>query len=98
MLSKQILKIPVMGKFLKWCGKNSMAIYGFHALDSITMYELFKLMPSFYIIDSWGEYFVYLFIRLAVDVLLAFVFVVAKNKIQTVIKNRPKKNIPAEAE
>lgn len=97
-LSQLLVKIPVVGTFFKWCGKYSIAIYGFHSLDSIILYEIFKILPSFNKIDSWSEYWVYLALRIGVIVALSFVYVSFKNLAIFLINERKNKRLAAKSE
>ena len=89
--SKQILKIPVISTFLKWCGRYSLVIFGFHSLDGIIMYEVCKLLPAFNKINSWSEYFAYLAVRIGIILILAFGYVLIKNKIKYFIQMKKTK-------
>lgn len=87
-LSKAITSIPIVNIFFKWCGKYSLAILGVHSLDGIIMYEVCKIIPSFNIINSWGEYFIYMVVRIGSILILAFGYIFAKSKIKVFMKNK----------
>lgn len=87
-ISMKIMKIPVINMFLKWCGKNSLAVFGVHSLDGIIMYEVCKIIPAFNIINSWGEYFLYLTVRISLILILAFCYIFTKDKTKAFINSK----------
>ena len=77
-LSKPLYRLPAVGPFLNWCGKYSLYIYGFHAMDAFVLVPIKKVVLNFIGLPSTKGALLFSAIRLCVVLLGAFLFVLVK--------------------
>lgn len=80
--SKLLERIPLIGKGLLWCGKNSIYIYALHAFDIRILAYLKNFVLSFYALPSTKGAILFAFIRVLSVLTASVIFVFIKNGIQ----------------
>ena len=81
--SKILEKVPLIGKGLLWCGKNSIYIYALHAFDIRILAYLKNFVLSFYALPSTKGAVLFAFIRVLSVLTASIIFVFVKNGIQS---------------
>ncbi|MCI8527505.1 MAG: hypothetical protein HFF17_16710 [Oscillospiraceae bacterium] len=87
-LSKPLYRVPVLGPFLNWCGKNSIFIYCFHAIDRNVLFQIKSVVLKFFALPSTKGALLFSVIRLTGVVAAAFLFVMIKKYIGNMIKQK----------
>lgn len=81
-ISKVLYKIPYLGVFLKWCGKNSIYLYGVHALDRSILVQIKSMVLKVIALPSTKGALLFSVIRVSIVILGAFLFLLIKKYVQ----------------
>ena len=89
--SKGLYRIPVLGGFLDWCGRSSIYIYCFHAIDKSLLLPVKRVVLRFFGLPSTKGALLFSGFRLLFVLLGALVFVVIKTVVQELWREQKRK-------
>lgn len=89
--SKGLYRIPVLGGFLNWCGRNSIYIYCFHAIDKNVLLSIKRVVLRFFALPSTKGALLFSGMRLLFVLLGALLFVVVKTLVQEFRRDQKRK-------
>lgn len=89
--SKGLYHVPVLGGFLNWCGRNSIYIYCFHAIDKNILLSIKHVVLRFFPLPSTKGALLFSGMRLLFALLGALVFLVVKNLVKELRREQKKK-------
>lgn len=78
--AKGVEHVPVLGRFLLWCGKNSLFIYAFHALDVQYLAYLKGIVSAYISFPSTKGALMVIPLRIIGVVTVTAIFVFIKNR------------------
>ncbi len=89
--SKWLYRVPALGVFLNWCGRNSIYIYCLHAIDRTIIVPIKRVVLMVFPLPSTKGALLFVVIRLCCILLGALLFVVAKIIVQEFIREQKRK-------
>ena len=89
--SKGLYRVPVLGTFLNWCGRNSIYIYCFHAVDKNVLLSIKRMVLRFFPLPSTKGALLFSGMRLLFVLLGALLFVVIKTIVQELWREQKRK-------
>ena len=89
--SKGLYHVPVLGGFLNWCGRNSIYIYCFHAIDKNILLSIKHVVLRFFPLPSTKGALLFSGMRLLFALLGALLFLVVKNLVKEFRREQKKK-------
>lgn len=87
-LSKFLYRVPYLGIFLNWCGRNSVYIYCFHAIDRNILIPIKEIILRVIDLPSTKGALLFSVIRLSCVIIGAFVFLTFKKYVQKALAER----------
>lgn len=89
--SKWLYRVPALGVFLNWCGRNSIYIYCLHAIDRTIIVPIKRVVLMVFTLPSTKGALLFVVIRLCCILLGVLLFVVAKTIVQEFIREQKRK-------
>ena len=89
--SKWLYRVPALGVFLNWCGRNSIYIYCLHAIDRTIIVPIKRVVLMVFPLPSTKGALLFVVIRLCCILLGVLLFVVAKTIVQEFIREQKRK-------
>lgn len=77
-LASGLLRVPIIGRFLTWCGKNSFVVFAFHAMDNPIATQLRKSVNLIFTLPGRKAVLLLFILRAGCLVLLTYLFLLAK--------------------